>query len=172
VCDWWERRVLTEWYYCVLIFIILLTRSVLHIHWDWASLLHYRPSFPLHFFFFLFSLHFVVIVPSLCKKISHFINVGRIRGGKHQGDLTRMRIEPTYKGMTSPSTQNLKVLDLWVFFLIYFAFSTLDNPSSYDLTVYTCNIESSFFPWLWSEISFSRTILLLLPSTFLTTLNV
>jgi len=30
----------------------------------------------------------------------------------------RMRTEPTYKGMTLPSTQNLKVLGLRVFFLI------------------------------------------------------
>jgi len=29
-----------------------------------------------------------------------------------------MRTEPTYKGMTPPSTQNLKALGLWVFFLI------------------------------------------------------
>jgi len=29
-----------------------------------------------------------------------------------------MRQEPTYKGMTPPSTQNLKALGLWVFFLI------------------------------------------------------
>jgi len=35
------------------------------------------------------------------------------------GDLTRMKLELTYKGMTLSSTQNLKTLDLWVFFLIY-----------------------------------------------------
>jgi len=29
-----------------------------------------------------------------------------------------MITEPTYKGMTPPSTQNLKALGLWVFFLI------------------------------------------------------
>jgi len=29
-----------------------------------------------------------------------------------------MRIEPTYKKMTPPSTQNLKTLGLWIFFLI------------------------------------------------------
>jgi len=30
---------------------------------------------------------------------------GRIRVGKHREDLTRMRTEPTYKGMTPPSIQ-------------------------------------------------------------------
>jgi len=38
--------------------------------------------------------------------------------GETWGDLTRMRIEPIYKGMTPPSTQNLKALGLWVLFLI------------------------------------------------------
>ena len=39
-----------------------------------------------------------------------------------------MRTEPTYKGMTPPSTQNLKALDLWVFFLIYCStFSFIPN---------------------------------------------
>jgi len=32
--------------------------------------------------------------------------------GENRGDLTRMRQEPTYKGMTPPSTQNLKALGL------------------------------------------------------------
>ena len=44
--------------------------------------------------------------------------IRRIRGGKHWGDLTRMRTEPTYKEMTPPSTQNFKALGLWVFFHI------------------------------------------------------
>ena len=53
---------------------------------------------------------------------------GRIRGGKHRGDLTRMRTKPTYKGMTQPSTKNLKALGLWVFFHIYCStFSFLRN---------------------------------------------
>ena len=38
---------------------------------------------------------------------------------KPWGDLTRMRIEPTYKGITPPPTQNLKAIGLRVFFLIY-----------------------------------------------------
>ena len=42
-------------------------------------------------------------------------------GEKHRGDQTRMRTESNlYKGMTPPSTQNLKTLGLWVFFLIYY----------------------------------------------------
>jgi len=36
-----------------------------------------------------------------------------------------MRYEPIYKGMTPPSTQNLKALGLWVFFLICTAVHTL-----------------------------------------------
>ena len=56
------------------------------------------------------------------------IGVGRIWGRKQREDLTRMRHEPTYKGMTPPSTQNFKTLGLWVFFLIYFSiFSFLPN---------------------------------------------
>jgi len=39
-----------------------------------------------------------------------------------------MRLEPTHKGMTPPSTQNLKALGLWIFFLIYCStFSFLPN---------------------------------------------
>ena len=39
-----------------------------------------------------------------------------------------MKTEPTYKGMTPPSTQNLKALGLWVFFHIYCStFSFLPN---------------------------------------------
>jgi len=46
------------------------------------------------------------------------ILLGKLRR-KHQGDQTRMRQEfNPYKGMTPPSTQNLKALGLWVFFLI------------------------------------------------------
>jgi len=41
-----------------------------------------------------------------------------IWGGQNRGDLIRMRTEPTYKGMTPPSTQKFKALGLWVFFLI------------------------------------------------------
>jgi len=54
--------------------------------------------------------------------------VGRIRGRK-LGRSQTMRTEPNpYKGMTPPSTQNLKELDLWVFFLIYCSiFSFLPN---------------------------------------------
>jgi len=49
--------------------------------------------------------------------------------GKHQGDLTRMRTESNpYKITTPPSTQNLKALGLWVFFLICCStFSFLPN---------------------------------------------
>jgi len=55
-----------------------------------------------------------IIIPEQAKKDI----IGRIRGG-NRGDLTRMRQEPNpYKGMTPPSTQNLKALGLWVFFLI------------------------------------------------------
>ena len=39
--------------------------------------------------------------------------------GQNWGDLTRMKTEPNpHKRMTPPSTQNLKALGLWVFFLI------------------------------------------------------
>jgi len=41
-----------------------------------------------------------------------------------------MRTEPTYKRMTPPSTQNLKALGLWVFFLIYC--STFSFVSMWD----------------------------------------
>jgi len=52
-----------------------------------------------------------------------------ISRGQNWGDLTRMRTEPNpHKGMTPPSTQNLKALGLWVFFLIYCStFSLLLN---------------------------------------------
>ena len=48
---------------------------------------------------------------------------------KYRGDLTRTRIEPNpHKGMTPPSTQNLKTLGLRVFFLICCStFSFLPN---------------------------------------------
>jgi len=40
--------------------------------------------------------------------------------GQTTGRQTRTRQEPNiYKGMTPPLTQNLKILGLWVFFLIY-----------------------------------------------------
>jgi len=41
-----------------------------------------------------------------------------IRGGNTGEISQRMRTELTYKGMTPPSTQNLKAVGLWVFFLI------------------------------------------------------
>jgi len=84
----------------------------------------------------------------ISPKNTNVQTVGKIRRGKHREDLTRMRPEPTHKGMTQalivgkirggntgeisnnencatphkgmipPSTQNLKALGLWVFFLI------------------------------------------------------
>jgi len=49
---------------------------------------------------------------------THLTLLGNPRG-QNRGDLTRMRTEPNpYKGMTPLSTQNLKALGLWVFFLI------------------------------------------------------
>ena len=48
--------------------------------------------------------------------------------GETLGRSTKMRTEPTYKGITPPSTQNLKALGLWVFFLICCStFSLLPN---------------------------------------------
>jgi len=48
--------------------------------------------------------------------------------GETPGRSQTMRHEPTYKGMTPPSTQNLKALGLWVFFLICCStFSFLPN---------------------------------------------
>jgi len=56
------------------------------------------------------------------------INVERIRGGNRR-DLKQWELShTTYKGMTSPSTQNLKASDLRVFFLICCSiFSFLPN---------------------------------------------
>jgi len=54
-----------------------------------------------------------------------------------------MRTKPTYKGMTPPSTQNLKVLGLWVFFLICCStFSFLPNVGL-TLTLEYLTISSS-----------------------------
>jgi len=49
--------------------------------------------------------------------------------GETPGRSLTMRTEPnSYKGMTPLSTQNLKTLGLWVFFLIcYSTFSFLSN---------------------------------------------
>ena len=54
--------------------------------------------------------------------------LGNLRG-QNRKDLTRMRIEPnSHKEITPPSTQNLKALGLWVFFLICCStFSFLPN---------------------------------------------
>jgi len=42
--------------------------------------------------------------------------------GQNREDIKRIRTEPnTHKKMTPPSTQNLKTLGLWVFFLLYVA---------------------------------------------------
>jgi len=68
--------------------------------------------------------------------------VGRIQGNKHQEDLTTMRTEPTYKGMTPPLTQNLKTLSFWVFFFICCStFSFLLNVGlRLTSTKYTFNV--------------------------------
>jgi len=45
--------------------------------------------------------------------------VGRLQGKKHPGRSHKNEIRANpYKGMTPPSTQNLKELGLWIFFLI------------------------------------------------------
>jgi len=49
------------------------------------------------------------------------------RGNLGETNKNEIRVNP-YKEMTSPSTQNLKTLGFWVFFLIYFlTFSFLFN---------------------------------------------
>ena len=70
----------------------------------------------------LYLWQFLGIQPQHWKSNHFFLLTLPLLGnprGQNWGDLTRMRTEPNpHKGMTPPSTQNLKALGLWVFFLI------------------------------------------------------
>jgi len=66
--------------------------------------------------------------------------------GKNTGEIS-LRTEPTYKGMTPPSTQNLKALGLQVFFLICCSiFSFLPNVGL-RLTLEYLTTDSRFTIW-------------------------
>jgi len=81
-----------------------------------------------------------------------------------------MRTEPTYKGMTPPSTQNLKTLGLWVFFLICCStFSFLPNVGLRLTLEYLIISPSSVSPSSTTLIHSSSSGSILNPSTLLMT---
>ena len=63
------------------------------------------------------------------KKFKYIYMLGESEGATPERSHKNENKSPTHKAMTPPSTQNLKTLSLWVFFLIYVAqlFSFLPN---------------------------------------------